>query len=331
MALEPVNLEAPSPSLVSPITSTGDHFVRNHFAVPRLHPDEHRIRVGGAVARKGVVSRAALAAGGLRTIIVTLECAGNGRSTLLPPVEGEPWRAGAVSTAVWTGVPLTDVLDPAGLRDDVSEIVFVGADHGLPAPGRQVIAFARSLPIHVALHPDTILAIEMNGAPIPARHGGPVRLIVPAWYGMASVKWLAAIEASPQPFAGFFQRERYVDDEGRPLGRLAVKSMIVTPAQEELLSPGWIDVTGWAWSGAGGIDRVEVSWHDGKWVQAELGVSLGRWAWRPWRAVLHRAGGVAWLRARATDVSGAVQPEFPRWNRLGYGANGWATRRVQIR
>src|SRR2546430_5471503 len=140
---------------------------------------------------------------------VTLECAGNGRSLLSPRVNGEQWNLGAVSTAEWTGVPLAEVLDRAGVRTGAREIVFKGADGGSLAAHPRQTRFERSLQLDRAREPDVLLAYAMNGEPLPVQHGFPLRLIVPGWYAVASVKWLTDIELIDRPFAGQYQAEKY--------------------------------------------------------------------------------------------------------------------------
>jgi DMSO/TMAO reductase YedYZ molybdopterin-dependent catalytic subunit len=308
----PLNAEAPARALDAPFTSP--HFVRTNFDIPQLG-EGHAFEVGGAVANRLRLDTEALRAlAPSRTVAVTLECAGNGRTALAPLPEGEPWERGAVSTAQWRGVPLSAVLSPAVLRDDVQELVFFGADGG---------EFARALPLEKALDPDTLIAFEMNGKPIPARHGGPLRLIVPGWYAMASVKWLARIEATAVPFEGQFQTERYVYGPGAPVTSARVKALITSPLEDARVAPGELEVAGWAWSGSAEVVSVEVAVGGGdSWVEAELEAPLGRWAWRRFRARLRvDAPGRQTLRARATDARGATQPPAPGWNALGYGNN----------
>jgi DMSO/TMAO reductase YedYZ molybdopterin-dependent catalytic subunit len=250
------------------------------------------------------------------TVTVVTECAGNGRGRLHPPVPGEPWQEGAVSAAQWTGVPLRNVLE---LNDTAVEVVFTGADGG---------QFQRSLPREAAMDASTILAWEMNGAPIPDRFGGPVRLIVPGWYGMASVKWVARIEAVALPFAGYFQTERYVYAPGEPVTRLKIKSML-TDVSSPLRAGAPARLTGLAWGGDG-VARVDLA-VDGIWHPTRMVGPVLPQAWR--RFELHwipPAAGTYRLSSRATDVRGESQPDVPRWNPRGYGVNGVQTIEVQV-
>jgi DMSO/TMAO reductase YedYZ molybdopterin-dependent catalytic subunit len=311
----PLNREAAREQLDAWLTHR--HFVRCNFDIPRIDPAAHRLMLEGAVARPACLSLAALRAFGARSRAVTLECAGNGRLGLAPLPAGEPWGQGAVSTAVWTGAPLTDVLSSAGIRDDVVEVLFTSTESPRP--------FQRSLPLDKALEGEALLAWEMNGAPIPPEHGGPLRLVVPGWYGMASVKWLARMELLTAPFEGHFQRERYVV-ERRPVGPLQVKSLLTRPAPGALVSAGGVTVEGWAWSSA---EVVEVALSlDGstEWVPAELLTEGGGAAWRRFRTTLRVEGvGRHTLRARARDAKGRAQPEAPSWNALGYENNAVET------
>lgn len=207
---QPLNSETPLASQVGIITPTAAFYVRNHFPQPALAASDWHLVVEGEVAHPFALTYHDVRALPNRTLVVTLECAGNGRAYLQPHAEGEDWHYGAVGTAEWSGVPLGTVLEQAGLRATAREVVIEGADRGYLAEAGQTLSYARSLPREQALHPDTLLAYAMNGEPLPAAHGFPLRLIVPGWYGMASVKWVRRIEAIAQHFQGFFQVERYI-------------------------------------------------------------------------------------------------------------------------
>jgi DMSO/TMAO reductase YedYZ molybdopterin-dependent catalytic subunit len=169
---------------VGVITPNPVFYVRNHFPIPSFEPS-WKLAIAGAVARPTELTYDQVLALPRRTLVVTLECAGNGRADLQPHAEGEPWQYGAVSTAEWSGVPLSALLETAGLLPTACEVLIAGADCG-PVPAvNQSLAFVRSLPRSQALHPDTLLAYAMNGEPLPAAHGYPLRLVVPGWYGMA--------------------------------------------------------------------------------------------------------------------------------------------------
>lgn len=319
---EPLNAETPLEALAHARTPTGSFFVRNNHPEPELPAATHRIAVEGAVEATFTLKLAELAQGPLRELMVTLECAGNGRALMTPLPEGEPWGRGALGTAVWKGVPLSLVLGRARLRPDVLEVLVEGAD------GDGSKRFARSLPVSKALHPDTLLALEMNGAPLTREHGAPVRLIVPGWYGMAHVKWVRRIEALTRPFTGYYQRERYIYDVGdgraqEPVTRMRVKSLILSPASGTRAAPGRVVVQGLAWSGERRVVQVEVAVDSGEtWKPATLLDTPKPSAWVRWAFAWEDAvPGRHTLRARATDEAGETQPEAPQWNRLGYGNN----------
>ncbi|TVR58545.1 MAG: sulfite oxidase [Gemmatimonadales bacterium] len=329
----PPNAEIHPGELEHPVTPTPAFFVRCNFPVPSIDPAEHRIRIGGAVERAFVVSVEELRAMELRTVEVTTECAGNGRIGMQPPAPGVPWDDRAVSTAVWTGVPLRLLLERAGVSDDAVEVRFDGADGGELAEAGRFVSYARSLPLEKALDPDTLVALEMNGEPIPAEHGAPTRLIVPGWYGMASVKWLTGIELVTEPFQGWFQRDRYVYDPDTgeaptPVTSMRVRSIIHRPLEGSTVKPGTLHVRGWAWSGDGSITKVEVALGGGdQWVEAALeSHTTSPYAWVGWSCSLEvRTPGRHLLRSRAWDSAGERQPDRPPWNRLGYGQNAVRT------
>ncbi|MBC7791624.1 MAG: sulfite oxidase [Anaerolineae bacterium] len=332
---DPWCAESAAAALVRPLTRTEDFFVRTNFAIPELDARSHVVQIGGAVRRTLGVTVKQLRELGTETIDVTLECAGNGRTGMTPLPSGEMWKHGAISTARWTGVPLARVLGLSGFADDATEVLIEGADSGRPKDFNESIAFARALPMQVALDPDTILAFEMNGAPIPPAHGAPVRLIVPRWYGMASVKWVSGITVLATPFTGYFQSNRYVYDAGdgtktTPVRRMRVKSLIASPVEGIAVPAGRVTVSGWAWSGEGEITQVEFAAGGGdSWRAARLLPRISDHAWCGWEIEWDAAErGRCALRSRATDSAGNVQPGQAGWNRFGYGNN--AVRAVMV-
>lgn len=322
---EPLNAETAPRALDEAITPARAHFVRSNFTVPRIDPAEHRLRLEGAVREPVELGLADLAELPFRRVAATLECAGNGRVAMEPLPRGEPWNGGAVGTAIWGGTPLVAVLERAGLRDGAVEILAEGADRG-EKEGKGEISFARSLPREKALDPDTLLAREMNGASILPEHGGPLRLVVPGWYGMASVKWVTRIEALTAPFRGYFQGDRYVyeyRDGAEPVREMRVRSLITAPAAGESVPRGRVRVAGWAWSGTGAIRRVEVAVGGGdEWRPARIQPADSPYGWARWEYEWEagEAGRHA-LRSRAADAAGNVQPDVARWNVHGYGNN----------
>jgi DMSO/TMAO reductase YedYZ molybdopterin-dependent catalytic subunit len=328
---DPYNAETPEPVLAHSITPTQHAYVRTNFDMPELSAT-HVIEIGGAIERPLSVSLATLRDMTQHTVTTTMECAGNDRLGMHPLPTGEPWDHGALSTLTWTGVPLADVLDLAGVRADAVEVLVTAADAGPRDDAEGTVRFARSLPMADARRRDTVLALAMNGAPLTREHGAPVRLAVPGWYGMASVKWVTRIDVLTTRYTGYFQRQRYVYDEpGRvsPVDRMRVKSIIASPANGERCTRHVV-VTGWAWSGFGAITRVELGVDGGEqWMPATLGEPVSEYAWTPWHAefIAPRAGRFV-LRSRATDASGTTQPDAIVWNRLGYGNN--AIRHIMI-
>ena len=264
-----------------------------------------------------------------RTLAVTLECAGNGRARLTPRPLSQPWLVEAVGTAEWTGTPLALLLDDAGIADDAVELVFTGADRG--RQGDDEHDYARSLSIAQASRPEVLLAYEMNGQPLQPQHGAPLRLLVPGWYGMTSVKWLTSIDAVREPFQGYQQRVAYryqrdADDPGEPVSRIRVRALMIPPGIPEFFTrrrfveAGPVVVFGRAWSGHGPVERVELG-VDGAWSDASLDAPVGPFAWRGWRRVWHATPGDHELSCRATDAAGNVQPIEQPWNRQGMGNN----------
>jgi DMSO/TMAO reductase YedYZ molybdopterin-dependent catalytic subunit len=273
------------------------------------------------------------------TLVATLECAGNGRSAFDPPVEGEQWQLGAVSTAEWTGVPLVEVLDRARMKPAAREIVLRGADNGCVEGSAEPIRFERSLSLDDARDSDALLAYAMNGEPLPLQHGYPLRVIVPGWYAVTSVKWLTDIDVVGAPFDGFFQTQRYFYEWERdaaivrePVRLQQVRSVITEPAGAADVAVGDLVIRGVAWSGAVPIARVDVSVGDGPWQPARLIGERHRHSWQWWELLTRLdEPGLTTLRARATDLAGRAQPEQPVWNRLGYGGNAIQTVTIKLR
>lgn len=328
---DPLNCEMPVTALIGgSATPSGHFYVRNHFQTPLIDASTWRLRVGGLVERPLSLSLRDLQRMRSQTMVVTLECAGNGRSRFHPPVDGVQWDLGAVSAAEWTGVPLVDVLDRAGIKEKAHEVVFRGADAGTVDGRTDPIHFARSLKLDDASDSQALLAYAVNGEPIPPQHGYPLRVIVPGWYGMTWVKWLAAIEVIPGPFTGYFQSDAYFYEWKRngeavrePVTRQKVRSLITEPAANQRVErSSELAVRGVAWSGTAPVARVEVRVGDAPWQEAAL---VGEWNGRGWQAWelmtrIDRPGAIT-IRARATDRAGRTQPEEPDWNRLGYGNN----------
>ncbi len=331
----PFNAETPIRLLDRALTAPESYFVRSHFDVPVIDVEKFTLTLDGLVERSICLSLPEIKAMPNESITVTMECAGNGRTSLNPRPAGVAWGYGAASTARYTGVRLKHVLDLAG-PGRALEVVFTAADSG-DVEGQHVV-YARSLPLAIARLPDTLIAWSMNDEPLTAVHGAPLRLVVPGWYGMASVKWLTRITLSAQQFTGHYQHSDYVYlrqdgiPDGTPVTLMRVRSIIASPADGALLPLAPVVLSGSAWSGEAAITRVEISDDDGRsWHQATLdrptserAATLWRWTWTP------RASGSFTLIARATDGAGRTQPLEPVWNLRGYGNNSVHRVRVNV-
>lgn len=336
----PLNCETSIPALIGGVVMPSAHFyVRNHFQIPALDPSTWRLNVGGLVERTLSLSLRDFNRMPSQTVVVTLECAGNGRSLLNPPVEGEKWGLGAVSTAEWTGVPLVEVLDRVGLKAGAREVVFRGADGGTVPGGTGTIRFERSLKIDDARGSEALLAYAMNGEPLPVQHGYPLRVIVPGWYAVTSVKWLTEIEVIDVPFTGHYQTDAYYYEWKRggqvvrePVTLQRVRALIVEPRAGEEVDRGDLAIRGVAWSGAAPVARVQVSVGGGPWLETRLVGERNRHGWQWWELITRiDEPGTTTVRARAADLAGRTQPEGPEWNRLGYGNNAIQEVLVHVR
>ena len=321
-----------------PITPLGAHYLLIHFDVPDLQPDDYRVTIAGRVAEPKVFSLQELQNRETVSQPIIMECAGTGRSIESPRAIYVPWFKEAIGNYEWTGTPLRPLLEEAGLLDDAQEVLFTGWDKGIDLGVEH--AFERSLPVDEALRPEVMLAWAANGQPLLPQHGFPLRLVVPTWYGMASVKFLRAITVLNEPFRGVEQQQVYryqakglpQDDPGEPVTRKRVHSVMKPPGLPDLITrrrfvgPGQELLQGMAWSAGIPITRVEVStdghatWHD-----ADLHPPVGPWSWTPWSyAWSVQTLGDTELSSRATDAEGNVQPLDPNvlWSRQGMGSVG---------
>ena len=331
----------PLEALRSTITPVGLHYVLVHYDIPVVDAARWRLAVQGHVQHPQQLRLDDLRALPRITVPVTLECAGNGRALLAPRPVSQPWLHEAVGTAEWTGVPLVTVLERASIGPGAVDVAFRGADRGVEGGATQ--HYERSLSVTNALEPGVILADEMNGRPLPAQHGFPVRLVVPGVYGMASVKWLDRITVLDRPFQGYQQTEAYrfraqEGDPGEPLSRIAPRALMEPPGIPEFPSrirhvrPGPVPVRGRAWSGFGRIVRVDVSDDGGRsWGKATVGEPPGPHSWAPWSYEWNAREGETELSCRATDETGRTQPLEPRWNVGGYANNEVQRVRVVVR
>ena len=313
------------------VTPVGLHYLLNHFDVPYVTDAETwRLTVGGMVERELSLGLADLQAMPQKTLRVTMECAGNGRANVEPRWKSQPWMYEAVGTSEWTGTPLRGVLEKAGLSKDCVDVVFLGIDRGLDKGNEH--AYGRSLKPAAALHKDVLVVWAMNGMPLLPQHGFPLRLIVPGWYGMASVKWMNRIEAWDRAYDGHQQIGTYIykekrEETGTPVTTIRVKSLMVPPGipdwytRNRFVDAGRVTIHGRAWSGAGvPIANVELGIDD-RWMAAELAQAAGKYAWRGWSFNWDAKPGTYVLSCRATDAEGETQPLSPRWDVAGFGNN----------
>jgi DMSO/TMAO reductase YedYZ molybdopterin-dependent catalytic subunit len=331
LALAARNHGLPLELLRHDLTPLGAHYLLTHYDIPYVDPRTFRLELGGAVDHPVSLTLDVLKARPTVTVPVTLECAGNGRARLHPRPVSQPWLHEAVGTMAWTGTPLGPLLREAGVAQDGVDVVFTGADHGIERGEEQ--DYARSLPLPLALGGDVLLVWAANGADLPPQHGAPLRLVVPGWYGMASVKWLQRIEVVRTAFDGYQMRayrlRQSPEDTGEALTRIAPRALIAPPgfpdfmSRTRVLRVGRHELEGRAWSGHGPVTAVEVT-VDGcaTWAPARLHAPVGPWAWRRWTLPWDvREPGRYVVSARAEDATGRAQPreltEAP-WNRGGF-------------
>ncbi|MEN8376076.1 MAG: sulfite oxidase [Gemmatimonadota bacterium] len=328
LRVDELNCETPLSAAAESVTPPGSFFVRNHFPVPPLRAEDHVLEIGGDVRAPLRLTLDDLQARSPAGAVVTLECAGNGRASMDPRAPGTQWRLGAFGTARFSGTALAPLLRSAEPLPGAEVVVFTGADRGEVEPDRTE-AFARSLPLADALSPAALLAWEMNGEPLPADHGFPLRSVMPDRYGVDSVKWLVRIEVRAEPFRGFYQAERYrylgeagVAD-GTTVALMRPRSLIGYPTAGETLGEGErITIRGSAWSGYGAIASVEVSTDGGaSWRQAGLVEDAPDHGPTLWESDWVVERGAHQVVARATDEEGNTQPLTGVWNAHGYGNN----------
>ena len=321
----PLNLETPLRELTADVTPSELLFVRNNYDGPPMDPARYALTVDGEVDNPLVLSLADLRRLEQVTQTITLECAGNGRSFHVPKAPGLQWEHGAVGTAVWRGVRLADVLTLARPRGTARHVVPDGND-GPPTP--QAPDFIRSHPIWKGLEPHTMIALEMNGAPVPHLHGGPARLLVPGWVGSASLKWLTRLTLAEKEWGGPFMQRSYRSPRASDpkdtysLQSLECKSVIVRPLDGAALTAGPQTATGFAWGGEGTIAGVDVSIDGGQtWTPARLTGDEHRYAWRRWEHTWQAAAGAQTIMARASDSLGRLQPPSRPPDPQGYRWN----------
>jgi sulfane dehydrogenase subunit SoxC len=312
------------------VTPIGMHYLLIHFDVPAGDDANWSLSIDGLFEEPKSLTMADLRARPSVSMPVTMECAGNGRARLTPRPISQPWLTEAIGTAVWTGTPLRPILEEAGIGDEATELVFTGADRGIQ--GDIEHDYQRSLLVADAMRDEVLLVYEMNGAPLPPQHGYPLRLLVPGWYGMTSVKWLTGITAVSEPFDGYqqvaYRFRQQPEDEGEPVTRMRPRALMVPPGipdfmtRRRFVDVGTVELAGRAWSGLAPIERVEVSTDGGaSWADAMLGEPASPFAWTPWTFEWHASPGAFELTPRATDAEGNTQPLEQPWNLHGFANN----------
>ena len=350
----PFNAEPPLARLrASTITARPDFYVRSHGNIPNLDARTHRLRVDGKVTERLDLSMADLRERfPSRTVTAVMQCAGNRRADMLQvaPVSGDPWAAGAIGNAAWTGVPLAAVLRAAGAREGAQDgaamhVAFSAVD-ACEADG-ETFRYGASIPMTKALSPEVLLAFAMNGETLAPEHGFPLRVVVPGFAGCRSPKWLAGITVQDAPSHAKPQARDYklfppdvtpetVDwDTGVTIDDLPVNSAICEPAPMAELRAGPTMLRGYAMASARRITRVDVSGDGGRtWTQATLDHDpMAPWSWTFWQASVDLPKGEHELAVRAWDSAGQTQPQSPEetWNFKGYLSAAWHRVRVTVR
>jgi len=341
---EPLNLEMPFEKLDGFITPTELFYVRTHFPVPKIEKKTWRLSVAGEVEKPFQINYEELLKLESRKMPVTLECAGNTRNFLDPKVKGVQWGLGAVGNAEWSGVPLSILLDRAGIKSNATEVILEGADEGRledPKAPSGKVRFARSIPLRKARE-DVLLAYKMNDLDLKPEHGFPLRAIVPGWYAVASIKWLQRIVVTDRPFNGYYQTLDYAYWEKRgdlaelvPISEMQIKAEIAQPMANEILRANSnVRVHGAAWTSEGEIAKVEISVDgEGNWAEAKLIDKAARNAWRLWEYDWRTPSkpGKQTLVVRATDSRGRTQPVERDPDRGTYMINHLLPIEVEIR
>jgi sulfite oxidase len=334
-ASRPHDLETALAALDAEFTPNDLFFVRSHFGPAVLDERSFRLEIGGLVERPLSIGMAELRKLPKVTLPAVLQCAGNGRGLYRPRVPGAQWERGAVGQAAWSGVRLGDLLRRAGVKTEGKFVRLLGGER---PPMPTTPQFARSIPLDKALHPATMLAYEMNGAPLPLLHGAPLRAVVPGWVGDDWVKWLRSIRVEPAEDAGFYMKTGYRVPEPpvkpgeapkpetmRVMTSMVVKALITRPVAGARFAGAAAQgtIAGFAFAGERAVRAVEVSTDGKSWRTATLAPSKGIGSWQRFELPWTPPPGRHRLLARATDETGVTQPERSLWNPGGYLWNGW--------
>ena len=319
------------------ITPNDKWFSIAHYDRPQIDPKTWRLEVSGLVAKSTTLTLDQLKARSRKEITSTIECSGS---------NGLPFAQSMIGNATWTGASLSETLQAAGIKDGGIEVVFYGIDKGeetvrpgTPLEYKYTANFARSMPIAEAMNPANLLCYEMNGSPLPAANGYPVRLIVPGWYGVANVKWLTRIEVLDKRYLGRFMGRDYVTireeqhDGQTIMAETTVGHMLLKSAPGRIVQRGGrYQIDGMAWGPA--VAAVEVKIDNGPWIKAALDASQSEYTWRFWHLDAPLTAGEHTVTSRAIDTAGNLQPAMGDpviANKKTYWeSNGQITRHVHI-
>ena len=331
----PINAETPAHLLDDAVTPTARHFIRNNGIPPEeVDAASWTLTVDGEVETPLELTIDDLKSQfEVVTLQLQLECGGNGRAAFNPPAKGNQWTVGAVGCSTWTGVRYGDVLNAAGVKDNAIYTGHYGADTHLSGDPEKV-PISRGVPIEKAMDPSSLIAFEMNGAPIHPMNGAPLRAICPGWPGSCSQKWLRRIWVRDQVHDGAkmtgtsYRVPKYNVAPGTDVPKedwviiesMPVKSLITFPKTGTAVSGLATEVRGHAWAGDNRVDALDISIDFGAtWQKAELDPPANPFAWQHWRAdVTFPAAGYFEVWARATDDQGRTQPFAINWNAKGY-------------
>jgi DMSO/TMAO reductase YedYZ molybdopterin-dependent catalytic subunit len=324
----------------SGITPEDQLYIRNNVAPPKdeivKDRDAWEVEIDG-VARPGKMKVGELKRLGLAQVSAVLQCSGNGRGFFTHKASGSPWLVGAAGNVFWSGVPLRAVAGAMGGVAAGRRFITGTGGEELPAGiNPKTVIVERSIPI--AELDDALLAFEINGKPISLAHGGPVRLVIPGYYGINNVKYLKKLAFTENETDANIQRTGYrqrpVGQKGAPtqpsMWEMAVKSWVTHPLKETAQGP--VLIYGVAFAGKRAIRGVDVSTDGGKtWSAAQfVGPDLGRFAWRTFVHAANLNPGTYTIASRASDTTGATQPEMFEENERGYGHNGWRAHAVAV-
>jgi DMSO/TMAO reductase YedYZ molybdopterin-dependent catalytic subunit/cytochrome c553 len=327
-----------------PITPASHLFVRNNLPAPPAsvtdQGDAWSFDVSGC-AQEGSLTLADLKRMKSRTVATVLQCSGNGRDFFPHDPSGSQWGVGAAGCVLWTGVLVADIFEPlGGVKSGLSYLTATGGEELPDGVDQDSVVVERSVPIEKGLK-DCLLVWEMNGAPLPVIHGGPVRLIVPGYFGVNNVKWVRRLAATATESGAKIQQSGYrMRAEGLAGGpeqpsmwRMPVKSWLNGPGADDVpVLAGLNTLYGVAFSGERGVEAVEFSADDGAtWQQAEwVGPDLGPNAWRTFQFAANIPVGEHRFVTRATDTQGDQQPKLAVHNHRGYGHTGWQDHALRV-